>query len=666
MNLIVILVSLLLVYAQAGSLVETVKWHGGWCSICDPMDHDYACSNGAGHWHDGLKLLHNTIPPSNRITDVTVTLHGVWGCYTSLATLNVTLQHYPVDVQIVTGTCICGYCDQEAVFTWQGYDFPGYNFGTNAPNRLQVQVVTGLVCIEEAIVNITYVPDYIIRNPIPLPTCDAFGGCRNDTCMVNLTTLTASCQCPLDFYGPNCQCYVPSYFLETDNAPVLDVANSGFKLKDTLFLTVNNSVKYFDTTIVFKNSLNGTCNYPNPSTDIIWTKTFDPVECRYVMQGVIPWSVAWPQCIFNRTVTADWLIFEGEMIVTNEEYLGQLTLPGTNISLTRTIISDLPFLVRYPTTIILDPSNVTVSAPVDIQAAIVYQEFTTSDSPPPGTGTVQLETLVQYPFRLTNPLCLTTNNSHLVVTVAGSAENGVSTCLDNGQNCVELWDINIYPDSTQCTMNGLYVFTFTVACVSLSNCPLGNNNTATVSFVLTSEYFCPQIVETVDLTGEFNSYADSGHLQIKENFMVEQEIYFTVTVSSTAATIVSTNVSQLVVQFSNGTNVILYQGGANTAQGNFLDLIVVNDAGSPTQDNIQLYLNPQFFGFTNELSQVMNFVVYVEVSFFNTQKRGLMTTLSTQQYTTQSQVSISPAQPVTSNSCGNLINLGLLAAALIH
>lgn len=622
-----ILISLLVVYTTSTSIIQNLKWSGGWCSICDPRRHDYACSNGVGHWNQGYHLLYNFIPANNRITEIIVTLHGVWGCAPGIATVNATLQHYPLDLQFLMGTCLCGFCDEEAVFHWQGYDFPGYNFGHNAANQLQIQVLTGLICVEEAIVNITYHPQEINRTLTPPPGCDTFGGCGNGTCQVNLTTLTAYCKCPTDYYGPNCQCYIPSYFLETDDAPVLDVASSGFKSKDTLFLTVNNSAKYYDTTIVFLNSINGTCDYPNPSTDIIWTKTFDPVACRYVLQGIIPWAVAWPQCIFNKTVTDQWLIFEGEMIITNEEYLGQLTLPGTNITLTRTIISDLPFVVRYPTGITLSTANVTVFGVVDIQAAIVYQEFTTSDSPPPGTGLVKLETLVQYPFLLLNPVFLTSNDSQLIVTIFGDPGNGVSTCLADGQDCIQLWDIYIYPDTTQCTMSGLYLFGFTVACFpSFSPCPLVNSSTdATVSFILTSGYFCAQIVETVDLRGQFTSYGDSNYLQPKSNFLVGQEIYFLITVASTQATIISTNITQLVAGFSNGTLVTLYQGGDNTPSGTSLNLMVAVDVGLPTQDTIQLYLSPQFFSVDNQLSQAVNFEVYVQVTYFNTQKRTIMT-----------------------------------------
>ena len=85
-----------------------------------------------------------------------------------------------------------------------------------------------------------------------------------------------------------CQCFVPSKDLETDHPPYLDVANSGFVAEGVLQLVIWNSAKYFDTTIDFKDSINGTCNYPIASVGITWNVTFDPVNCIYIYTVQIP------------------------------------------------------------------------------------------------------------------------------------------------------------------------------------------------------------------------------------------------------------------------------------------------------------------------------------------------------------------------------------------
>jgi hypothetical protein len=66
--------------------------------------------------------------------------------------------------------------------------------------------------------------------------------------------------------------------------------------------------------------------------------------------GIIPWTAAYPTCVVQKNVTDQWLIFAGEMIVENKENLGPMSenRPGDII---RTIVSRLPFQVRYPTSV---------------------------------------------------------------------------------------------------------------------------------------------------------------------------------------------------------------------------------------------------------------------------------------------------------------------------
>ena len=677
-----ILICLIGITLTADSVTYTLPCNGGWCTVCEPwVPRDvgnYACSNGMGDWcHCGRKVVPNLVPAGNVVIGVVVELHGLWGCCTSNSVVNITLQGHEVQTRSLTGSCLCATCNTDPVFTWTGTtlvggSFPNYNYNSSAPNLLQINVLSGIICVTDIFVNITYDTPLTSRTPPPitLPSCDDFGGCGpNGTCFVNLTDLTTSCICEQDFYGPNCQCYLPSYKLITDHPPVLDVSRSGFKTKDTLYLVVNNSAKYFDTTITFKNQLNTSCDFPTPSDGVIWTSTFDPIACLYTLQVTIPWGVAWPTCIFNRTDTPEWLIFEGEMIIVNYENPPPLSVSGANYTFTRQIVSNIPFIIRYPKSITVGQiGNVTVYADVNIDAEIIEQTFTTGDSPAPGVGYVQLATLTDYPFKITGPLSLTANPTRSALTVVGDSANGVTTCLDDGSACLQYWDIDIYPFLDQCNLDGSYTFNFSITCQpSVSNCPLVNN-TGYIVFVLASEYFCPTIVETVDLTGSLVVYRDSSHLLPENIFIVSQTAYFVLSISSVQASIVGANVTDFYVVLGNGTTVYFFTNGNITPSGTAAELLITDNADPQFDDFIQLNLIPAIFLFDYPTSSNDVFFVAADVFFFNTQKRTVVNlqllnstqNSQSQQYSGQTSLTITKNQSGTPTSASTIVVYDLI------
>ena len=60
------------------------------------------------------------------------------------------------------GQCACSSCDIEAEFNWSnnGNCFPNYNYlnTTTGTNIIQVDVLSGVICLKEAIVELTYGP----------------------------------------------------------------------------------------------------------------------------------------------------------------------------------------------------------------------------------------------------------------------------------------------------------------------------------------------------------------------------------------------------------------------------------------------------------------------------------------------------------------------------
>jgi hypothetical protein len=624
---LLLIVAFVAIVTSDQNITLTLDFNGGWCAICEPVINNYACSDGAGNWNSGKKLLLNSAPAGNLLTSVIVTMYGVWGCGdNNVSTITAMLQGNEIQTIQTNGTCECRTCDSVLIFNWQSpTGFPNYNYNTNGINRFQILVPQGVICVHEAILTLTYTSTSQLIQPYTPPTCDSFGGCGpNGTCVTNSSMTETNCQCDTDYFGPNCQCFVPSDGLATDRPAILDPAKSGFFQQDLLTLTLNISAKYHNTTIAFRYSSNQTCDFSNPNNDIIWTTIFDPDNCVYVYQVTIPWGLSSPQCIVNRSVTPEWIIFTGQMDLVLYEALPPLKLPNQNIPITRLLESPLIFQVIYPSSVTMNIGDPTIYSPVIVQAAIDQQIFTTSISSPPGTGFVRLMTVTQYPFHLISPFEILYDTTKYQVTITSDSANGNTTCLNDGTNCIQYWDITISPFTNVCDIDGLYYFNFSVGCLLsvVNSCPLTSNNShGSIMFAVTSEDFCPQIVESIDLTGTFNSYQDPTHVVPKISFMQGQTAYFLVVVASQKATITNTTVGDLVLIYGNGTQVLLYHNGNTTPAGASVNCIVHNDVITNTESSIQLELLPTLFTPTNKIMETYTFEVTVDVTFFNTQKK---------------------------------------------
>jgi len=399
-------------------------------------------------------------------------------------------------------------------------------------------------------------------------------------------------------------------------------------------LTYNISAKYIDIVVTFINSINGTCNFPNPAVGVTWTVTFDPVGCVYIMQVQIPWIDAFPGCIFNRTDTGSELIFEGIADFIFEEVLNDIVLPDQNIQLTRNFSQPIPFEVVFPKSITLQATNITIFADVIVDAAIVQQTFNPLNLPFPGLGYIELFTVTLWPFKLVPPFSITGNGAKFLMNISANAQDGVTTCLNNGQNCEQYWDIYLQPLAGVCDLDGTFNFSFGFGCSDAfeNNCPLtGSNSTGVITFIIASEFLCPVVVDTVDLAGSLVTYQDAQHTSTKVNFLVDQTIYFVALVSSTKVSIVNSTVAQFLVQYSNGTSIVLYQNGANTAYGNTADLVITSVP--PVENDISIELIPALFAPNNGMSDSYIFVITIDVTYLNTQKRSIVTVYAVSQQT---------------------------------
>jgi hypothetical protein len=644
-----LIVALLITYCLAGQLNQTISLTGPGCTVCGNTPGNYACSSWGSYWQNGLFSFTDLVPSGNIVTDITFRLHGVWGCNTNQANIELSLQGTNVGTKTFFGQCGCGTCDAEEVYTWtnggDGTCFPGYNYG--GINQVFVDVLTGLICLHNIEMTITYQPGNQQTCQTFLLECETLGGCGNGTCLIDTQTQQVGCNCTENFYGPNCQCYVPSFFLITDHPPVLDLANSGFKTKNTLYLSVIDSVKYYNTKITFKNQLDNTCDYPSASQAVTWDVNFNPNDCTNVYNVVIPWNIAWPTCVFDRQEDNQYLIFTGDMIIEHDENLGQLS-PSRPGELIRNITNNLLFQVKFPKSVSFS-TDIQVFAPVNVLAAIVGQQFDSGYPLNTGIAHITLLTTVQYPFKLTLPVSISSNLPGVTLTI-----NLAVDCSGTGSVCEQYWVYTITPNDEMCNFNGIYTFEFYLTCTS-SDCPLDpNTNTGSIVMDLTSENFCPQIVETIDLTGTLQTFQDSLHSIPKDDFLIDQVVYFKSLVSSTEANIVSSVVNQFSVTLWNNINILLYDiNSGNTPQGNAGNLQIINNLLGGVECDLQLLLTPSVFPIGVDLSGVVTFHVTIGVTFENTQPAR---TLSEQTHTIEHQVSLDNGQVSGANKLVSLIN----------
>jgi cysteine-rich repeat protein len=460
-----------------------------------------------------------------------------------------------------------------------------------------------------------------VTGPVCTPGCSTNGNCTFLSDNVH-----THCLCASGWAGPDCTCSIPSHFLSTDHPPKLDVARSGFEVKDELKLTVNVSAKYYNVQITFKNEKNASCNFPATTGVNFWTPNYyGPSQCEWSVVGRIPWGVAWSTCLFQRDETDNYITFSGEMDVYMTEDLGSIR----GVPLTRTHLHTLPFSVVFPKHVSVVSDDLTVYSSYVAKAAIVDQSYTSTD-PPNGKGTVRLYTSVQWPYVLQAPLASTSDNIHLPITVSGpELVPDAPLCPNDGTSaCQQHFNFEILPDIGQCNLNGHYMFNFKVGChpsIPAASCPLLTPDSGAIAFSLQSSWICQQIVANVDLAAEIEPYATAAFDIEKYDFVVGAPAFYLVHTRSTQVSITGTFLSTIAVLAPNGTSTMLYDAaaGGNTGAGNAMSLTINNGFvghGTPQNDaTFSILYDPVFFATPGDSITHWTFTVVCNVVFFNTQ-----------------------------------------------
>ena len=603
-----IILFLLIGLALMQSITITVQRYGNGCTICagnNGTTGNYACSNNYGIWNNGFNSFNATIPNGNIVTSITASTHGQFGCQGS-ADLSLILNGNLVKRGIYNGKCTCGICDPAVIFT--NNTIPLYNY--DSTNIIQIVVNSGLICVHDMDITLNYGLGNR-QGTIPPPICS--NGCGNGICVYNQYQQSV-CSCPFAWFGTQCQYNIVPSLTGTDSPPVLDLPNTGFKTKGIFTVTVKNSIKYYNTLIDFVRSTNDTCNYSEPYKGIIWTNTELNGEPTIAYTMTIPWDDFYPSCIFNREVVGNYLVFGGVMQITNNEFLGNLSSLRP-IPIVRTVSTSIVILVQYPIAINLQSGNINVFSSILIQAAIISQVWNSGFPSIPGSGIIILETTVQNPFllnatQITGPYGMT-----LSVSLYDN-----SGCPDDGRSiCIQQWQIINVPDNNLCVIDGSYMSNFTVTCQQSrqNNCPIDSNtNSGAVQFDLVSGNFCPQITDTVDLTGTLTTYLDKDMTIPKSDYLFGQVVYIKIRLDSTKAKIIQATLNTLSVTLWNGIVAQIYSNGI-TSTGTILNT-QVDITSNPQENYINLVVNKNIFNVDQDSNQPIVFNAQVTATFENT------------------------------------------------
>lgn len=601
---------------------QLVSWSGGHCNVCGTNNNNYACSNNHGQWLNGKKAFLNIVPNGHTVTGIEIKMYGVWGCNGNTAQVNISLNGELIQQKTLTGQCGCNTCDSVETFLISGLTHMN-NYNYNGTNQLHVQVLSGSICVNRAQIVLTYKvgnPPGVYTPPVCPSGCGTHGKCVYDE-----NGLNPHCKCNLYWSGPQCQCYVPSEHLKTDNPPKLDYEKSGFNTRDQLHLHFNVSSKFYDNSVKFRGQLDDRCEYKEAVTSVFWSRKFDEPSCQYLLHARIPWTTAYPACIFKRTVKPNYLEFDGESILKNYEHVGnQTNYRNPRDDIIRTTISRLPFAVRFPRRITMTQIGTCIFDENTLFASITHLEFDTEHIPLPGQGTVVLNTNANKNFYLqflssTGPLGLSRS-------VTGPTGEG-PMCVDQNEACLQDFVMKLQPDKIKCNLNGVYSMLFKLHCRPHVNpCPLDGNETETVSFTLQSANFCSKIIDDIDLSGSIETY---GNTQMRDpedrkvSFVEGQRVYFKVSASSNKATIVNTRVSNIRVVRWDNSQVTLLSGSLPTGLGTNVNIQTNDNWGSPRDSQFSFQLLTNMFNVPNDGKKKINVKCTLEVTYQNTKKRIL-------------------------------------------
>jgi len=215
------------------------------------------------------------------------------------------------------------------------------------------------------------------------------------------------------------------------------------------------------------------------------------------------------------------------------------------------------------------------------------------------------------------------------VTFAGASFTN-EFCDSSHSVCEQEWSFSLLDAISPpvCNFNGEWNLTFYVRCfdADISSCPIALNDDGVpesmslISFILTTENFCPSIFADITVSASMQSYQDANYMYETNDFLLDTTVYFRVNVISPQATIYSVSIA---IIKSNNTHTIYESPTNHIPTVNVPAPSVPNPAGVLYFD---IRLTDEFFPVIQDGSSSVTISVLLNVVFENTasNKRHVM------------------------------------------
>jgi len=273
---------------------------------------------------------------------------------------------------------------------------------------------------------------------------------------------------------------------------------------------------------------NTSCSYPGPhfSKEVVSVPScFDQFRGSFSIPEV-------SSCGFVDSSESGFQTLEGRVHVAAVDPIGQFR--GSD--LVRTTVTSLGIRLKFPDSVTLETGNLTIAAPIDLLAAVSYQEYNSQTD----TLSFTLTTSVQWPYVLLNSSIGGAQPPELLLSDVQCASD-TGDCLQETS-----FSISNIAGSRLCQVQASFDFQWNYQCRGGGNCPVDGSDQISVQANITLEDVCPVFEVESSLSGTLGAYTDSTFSSPSMAFLANEDVYLKASFSSDV-TLLSVQVNALTV-----------------------------------------------------------------------------------------------------------------------
>ena len=350
-----------------------------------------------------------------------------------------------------------------------------------------------------------------------------------------------------------------------------DLDRSQFFMGNTIGLYFQNTLEHENISpIIGVDGKNNICNFTN--TDPCFYKDNDYCVSQIILQNTDLLN----RCLFNSTYD-NYANFKTNIYVDNAKIVP---------------------LIKFPKSVQAECTGVDFANDI-LSAQIIKQKFNYVAPYVSTSMKVMIETMVEYPLKLSNPVFVSRTNKVLLLS------NNTYTYNCSGIVCSQLWDMTIIPTSYFCYLAydvGIY---FDITCENNIDCIKPNNRTSIYFSIYSNGTFCPTIAEDIEPYGYLNAKVNDNNINTIYN---KSNVYFTVNLDSDLRDITNFAIRNIYIDNGNNNYNTFYWNQIIEPEGVQSNLVFHNIT------TFSLDMDPQKYYPNN----ILNFVVGLDYTYNNT------------------------------------------------